>query len=357
MWELICHHQYCWGTIAADRSPWHSDGRSSGVVPLPGETGLRFPTQQSRIVIPRRDVDAWGVMRAVRVEIVASRPQGAGAGALGGGGTLIDADQCFRIRFDGLHEIIIEILGQTLSFRFDELPAGNWVAIYFSHDGVNQLEYRWSYSLASGLGSAAGTGSPFLVPGQVPAVGPQGVWIGNRIGHPAGYLNGNIQSVKIWRLDPQTMKKNFVARPFPPALVDCWANFMRKLREAAAQDPECAGWLKAAIENLHSDVFQRLSQKSPETVADFWKMLNTYQRLWAAGKVGSPEMQDLVVRLRDWLKSEGVFSSDDPDLRPMLENPCVRKFGGLIGGLECDADAQTLLKAILGLGSEQRAHG
>jgi hypothetical protein len=86
-------------------------------------------------------------------------------------------------------------------------------------------------------------------------------------------------------------------------------------------------------------------------------MLNSYQMLWAAGKVGSPEMQELMVRLRDWLKNEGVFSSDDPDLQPVVDNPCIKKFGGLIGGLDCDADAQILLKAILGLNNEQRANG
>lgn len=115
--------------------------------------------------------------------------------------------------------------------------------------------------------------------------------------------------------------------------------------------------MKTAIENVHLDVFKRLSQKTPETVAEFWSMLDRYQQLWAAGKVGSPEMQDLMVRLRDWLKDEGVFSIDDPHLQTVFDNPCVRKFGGLIGGLECDADAQALLRAMLGLGSEQTAHG
>ena len=50
-------------------------------------------------------------------------------------------------------------------------------------------------------------------------------------------------------------------------------------------------------------------------------------------------------------------ANDKQQLQPMLDNPCVTKFGGLIGGLECDADAQALIKAILGLGNEQRAHG
>jgi len=348
MWELICHHQYAWGSIAADRSKWRSDGHAASVVPLPGEAGLRFPTRQSRVVIPRRSADAWGSMRAVRVEVVASRPQGAGAGHLGGGGTLIDADQCFRLSFDGLHEIIIQILGQTASFRFDSLPAGNWVRIYFLHDGVNQLHYGWSYTLASGLGEGGGGGSPFFVPGQVPAVGPEGVLIGNRIGVPAGYLNGNIQSVKIWRLDPQTMIKTFLGRPFTPSQLDCWIKFKKKLDEAAAQNPECAAWLGQTLGQIKQDFLQRLSQKTPEKVAEFRAMCEAYQKLWAAGKVGSPEMKALVVRLRDWLKTEHLFSADDPDLQGTLSNPCIRNFTAAVGGIECDPQAQALLNSILG---------
>lgn len=348
MWELICHHQYRWGTIAADRSKWRSDGYAASVVPLPGEAGLRFPTQQSRVVIPRKDGDAWGSMRAIRVEIVASRPRGAGAGRLGGGGTLIDADQSFFVGFDGLHEIIIQMLGQTVSFRFDDLPAGNWVTISFSHDGVNQLHYGWSYSLASGLGEGMGTGTPFYVPGQVPPVGPEGVLIGNRIGAPTGYLNGNIQSVKIWRLDPQTMIKTFLARPFTPSQLDCWVQFKKKLDEAAAQDPECAAWLDRTLSQIRGDFLQRLSQKSPEKVAEFRAMCKAYQELWAAGKVGSPEMKALVARLRDWLKSEHLFAADDPDLQGTLSNPCIKNFTAAVGGLECDPQTQALLNAIMG---------
>lgn len=347
MWELICHHEYRWGTIAADRSPWHSDGYSAGVVPLPGEAGLRFPTRQSRVVIPRKNADAWGSMRAVRAEIVASRPQGAGAGHLGGGGMLVDADQCFRVYFDGLHEIIIQMLGQTASFRFDELPAGNWVTISFSHDGVNKLEYSWSYTF--GLGSGGGFGS-FIVPGQVPAVGPEGVWIGNAIGSPLGFLNGNIQSLRIWRADPQAMIKKFLRRPFTPSQLECWGNFIRKLNEVSSQDPdpECAEWRATAIGSIHNDFLQRLAQKSPEKVAEFWAFCAAYQALWAGGKVGSSEMKDLMARLRDWLKNEQLFSSDDPKLRGILEHPCMTNFTAAVGDLECDADAQTMLRALLG---------
>jgi hypothetical protein len=344
MWELICHHQYSWGIVAADRSPWHSDGYAESVTPLPGQPGLRFSTPQSRIVIPRRAVDAWSVIQALRVEITAS--------SLQGGGTVIDADGSFRVRFEGPRTLVVEILGYTFKEDLSDLPLGAWVNFQFAHDGINQLTYGFGWEAAVGTGTqaAVGGGSPINVPGQVPPVGPKGVWFGNQIGNPARHLNGNIASIKIWRLNPRTIDINFGGRPFPPPLVDCWTDFIKKIRDATAQDPECGAWVKNMVANLYSDVLKRLSQKSPDTLADFWSMLKDYQKLWKAGKVGSPEMQNLMIRLRDWLKSEGIFSSDDPNLQSMFENPCSKKIVQAIGDAgRCDADANILIKAIAGL--------
>jgi hypothetical protein len=71
VWQLICHHEYCWGTITADHSPWHSDGIPSGVAPLLGEVGLRFSSLQSGVAIPRKANDPWQVLGALHVEIIA----------------------------------------------------------------------------------------------------------------------------------------------------------------------------------------------------------------------------------------------------------------------------------------------
>ena len=340
MLELICYHKYIWGTIAADRSRWHSDGFSNGVAPLAGG-GLKFSTPQSRVVIPRRDGDPWGAMGALLVEIVAS--------SLQGGGTIVDADGCFRVSFNGPQTIVVEILGHTLTVLIEGLPLGNWMNFSFWHDGVNQLDYGYGYEFATGGGS--GGASPITLPGPVPPVGPQGVMIGNRIGSPSNHLNGNISSVKIWRLDPESMVPPFLGRPFTPPLLKCWGDMIEKINQAAARDPECAAWWKDLIEQQQNQLVARLGQKSPDTLAELYRMCKAYQQLWSAGKVGSAEMQALMVKLRDWLKSEGIFSADDPALQRTLQNPCMAKFVGAAGDLNCDPDAQALIKAIIGTGS------
>jgi hypothetical protein len=274
------------------------------------------------------------------VEIVAS--------SLQGGGTIVDADGCFRVSFAGPQTIVVEILGYTLSVLIDGLPLGNWVNFSFWHDGVNQLDYGYGYEFATGAGG--GGASPINVPGQVPPVGPQGVLIGSRIGNPNKHLNGNVSSVKIWRRDPDAMVPPFLGRPFTPPLLKCWGDMIGKIQQAAASDPECAAWWKNLIEQQQKQLFARMGQKSPDTLAELYKMCDAYQRLWSAGKIGGPEMQALMVRLRDWLKSEGIFSADDPALRATLQNPCMAKFTGAAGSLDCDPDAQALIKAILGVG-------
>ena len=187
MWDLICYHQYVWGTIAADRSRWHSDGFSNGVAPIAGG-GLSFSTPQSRVMIPRRIGDPWGSMGAIGMEIVATRQPG--------GGTIIDADGCFRVSFAGLQSIVIEILNHTLTLGAPSSPAAR-IKIIIWHDGVNQLSGNYTWGLPFPPGGGGGTTNQFIiVPGQVPPVGPQGIWIGNRIGSPNSHLNGSISSVK-----------------------------------------------------------------------------------------------------------------------------------------------------------------
>ena len=93
MWQLICDHRYEWADIAADRSPWGSNGISSSVTPLANVRALRFSSPASQIAIPRRPSDPWSSLDAIAVEVIARFLAQAS-------GTLIDADNSFRVRVD-----------------------------------------------------------------------------------------------------------------------------------------------------------------------------------------------------------------------------------------------------------------
>jgi len=269
VWELICHHEYCWGTIAADRSPWHSDGIPAGVQPLPGsQVGLTFSTPQSKIAIPRKAGDPWGYLHALNVEIIARFAQA--------GGTLIDGRQSFRIWMTNQHTVVAEVPGG--SFALTGLPMGQWASITFQHNGFNQMGGGYSYPIPAGSGPGGGGGAQPTT-GQVPGVGPQGVLIGNRIGNPGEHWRGDIAMVKVWRSNPRTMNNEFLARPLDPALSACWTEFIRKFNEALRNNPNCLEWLMSTVKQLQQKFTQALAQKSQEKIAEFRKMCLEYRDL------------------------------------------------------------------------------
>jgi hypothetical protein len=84
-------------------------------------------------------------------------------------------------------------------------------------------------------------------------------------------------------------------------------------------------------------------------IAEFKQMCREYRELWRAGKVGSPEMKALLVRLRDWLKTEGLFSLDDPVLVSTFEHPWIERVTAQLPELDYDLEFQGLIGAILGV--------
>jgi hypothetical protein len=336
VWELICDHKYQWGTIAADGSPWRTDGIASALDPLPGAGGLRFSKPQSQIVIPRRPGDPWNALGGIIVEMVARFAQPSG--------TLIDAHQSFRISLSG-GVLIGEIPGQQISGGTIEV--GRWVRLSFNHNGFNGMSYGFGVLETTGPGFGGG-GVGIFPYSQVPPVGPQGILIGRKIGSPAQRFNGDIASVRIMRIDPRSMTDGFLGRPIDPAVADCWAQFLRKLRDALRSDPECADWLLNALTAFQLNFQQALAQKSEEKIKEFRQMCREYRALWSAGRVGSSQMRDLIARMRDWLKAEGLLDLHDPDLLSFAQSPCMEKIRRQLPSLDCDPEIKALIAAIIG---------
>jgi hypothetical protein len=335
VWELICDHRYQWGTIAADRSPWHSDGIASNVSPLPGQAGLRFASPQSRVAVPRKPGDPWSLLGGITVEITARLAQPTG--------TLVDAHQSFRMSLVG-GVLTGAIPGQQISGA--AIPVGRWVRMTFNQGGFNTI--GCGFETLDGIGGEGGAALSLIPYSRVPPAGSAGLLIGGRIGDPSQRFTGDIASVRIWRLDPRSMQNGFLGRPLDPALSDCWGEFLRKLKEALRNDPECADRLRNILAVFQQNFQQALAQKSTAKIDEFRQLCREYRELWRAGLVGSAQMQALAARLRDWLKAEGLFSLDDPDFRPIAEHPCLKKLTGLLPSLDCDPQVQALIQAILG---------
>jgi hypothetical protein len=330
MWELICHHFYCWGTIAADRSAWGSNGQSYGVQPLTDHIGLHFPGPQSRIVIP--PTQPWFTLTGIRVEIVAKLGDTEG--------WLIDGGESFGMHLNrglliarGFQRDVINTYDSPLS-----VPLDQWVRLTFEHNGFNLMALFVDDALAATR--------PILH--AIPGVGPQGVTIGNGGGLPGGNVRGDIESVKVWRIDPRAEEREFRARPLDPATAKCWDEFIRALREALRAHPECARWLFDTIEDQKSGVMQALAKEDQRDIDEFIKMTEQYRELWRAGLLDSPQMLELAVRFHAWLTAKGLIDRNDPRFRQIADDRCMQLFLKLLPSLECDPQVMALLKAFAG---------
>lgn len=331
MWQLICDHRYQWADIAADRSPWGSNGISSGVTPLADVSALRFSSAASQIAIPRRPSDPWGSLDAIGVEVTARFLAQAS-------GTLIDADHSFRVSSDN-GDLTGDVSGRSLSIS---IPADRWVRLTFRHDGFNALAVGYS-TLGPGPGSAGGTATR-IPHGLVPPVGAKGILIGNRIGASARHMRGDIASVRVWRRDPASMAMQFLARPLDSALAACWAQFLRELNRALRDNPKCAEWIAQLISGLQRNFLDKLAQKSDDKITEFREMCRQYRDLWFGGHVDSPQMQALLARMRNWLAAENLISN--ADLLELFGDPCLATLTDALPSLECDPQLKRLIEVL-----------
>src|SRR5262249_25068430 len=125
-----------------------------------------------------------------------------------------------------------------IQFPGYRLPLNNWVRLVFEHDGLTQMRLSVDGEAVT---------SPHGVLSGIPGVGPKGICVGNSVDDGDQPFAGAIDEIKVWRLDPHRMRRQFLDRPFDRATADCWARYVRSLRAAFAKYPDCKKKLIAAI--------------------------------------------------------------------------------------------------------------
>lgn len=332
MWELICDHYYCWGKIAGDRSPWRpaSDGFVAGGVDLtPDGFGLRFPGPASRISI--KQTEPWLVLGGVRVEIT-TRLQSYH-------GYLIDGESFSMHVNRGL--LIASGTGRDVINTYSSAlgpPLNKWVRFTFEHNGFNQMALFIDDALAATRG----------IVNPVAGVGPKGVAIGNALHSNNGYLDGDIERVQVWRIDPRAMEREFLARPLTPELAECWTRFIRAINAALAAHPKCAHWLVDTIGQVWKSFLAALAQKSQAKLDEFNQLCAQYRALWRAGLIDDPAMQALLAAVRDWLIKEGVIVPNDPIWQQIAKHECMQLLLKVLPAMDCDPEVHVILRAIAG---------
>ena len=337
MWELICDHSYAWGKIAGDRSPWRpaSDGFPSAGVSIPPDgRGLRFSNPQSRIAI--KQTEPWLTLRGIRIEITARLASSRGF--------LIDGGDSFSIYLSGVlligsgtgRDVINNYFGSAAP------PLNKWARFTFEHNGFNSMCLFIDDTLVATRGTV----------NEVAGVGPKGVAIGNAVDSNNGYVDGDIERVQIWRIDPRGMQRQFLARPLDPAAADCWTRFIKAINAALAAFPDCAEWLLGALVELQKKFLAALKQLSPDKLAEFNQFVQQYDALWRAGLLDHPAMEALLNNFRDFLIAENVIVLNDPLWKQIAENECLQKLLKMLPRMDCDPELLAILKAIGGVEDE-----
>ena len=364
--ELICHHTYSgFDGLPVDLSDHDSHGQAvdteflkDGVAP--GSGALRFARPQSRVLIPVSS--PWQTLSGIKVEITArlngyhSLPRNLIRG-LGSfmffvwNRELIAAYNTTKPTWPGSNLERIGTLSNPIQYPtyqlpFDawltfvpsttyQVPFDQWVTFGFVHNGLDTMElYADGRLVARRTGLLAG----------VPGVGPEGVFIGAGTGF---VLGGDIDEVKVWRLNPHIVDGEFFSRPADEGVARCWERFFRSLAKALERHPECARLIQGALDDLLDKMQRTIVAKGPETRERFDKTSREYLLLWRDGKLDSPEMARLFADWCAWLRLVDISIERDPALQRLLRSDCLRRVLAECEPPDCDPQMAEFLRLIV----------
>jgi Concanavalin A-like lectin/glucanases superfamily len=355
VWELICHHTYKWQGLPVDLSPQQRNGRAQGAVFAENGAGagsgtLRF-NGSARVSLPAGG--AWTRLRAIKIECLARVTLGPG---LPLARCLIEGDGSFSFGLmrDGPHPtlwLFAALTGtpQAGVSSFSDTPDGfpaavptnTWVTLALVHDGIDAMElYLDGAMIARRRGIERG----------VPGVGPVGVTIGNDFagGTP---LRGEIDEIKVWRLDPHQRLRQFLARPMDEATADCWERYLLRVREALATNTKCARF-PAELEAFYRRALRIVvaDQTKRNRLLD---LRRRYDALWRAGEITGPEMRAVIRELHNLFEAAGLVIASDGEFDGLIQSDCMMQIAGHVGAFDCDPRFIAMFEAAadeLGLG-------
>jgi len=159
-------------------------------------------------------------------------------------------------------------------------------------------------------------------------------------------LYGQLDDVKIWRLNPQRAAEEFLHRPMDAETADCWARFGIQLAEALRRYPDCARELHEALKSTIDNLIREAMNKGPETRERLYKTAEAYHALWRAGQPDSPDMTKLLMELVTWLKLKGMPVQDNVGVQALQNSKCLRLLLSELPSLECDPQFSRMLRVL-----------
>jgi len=359
--ELICFQTYAgWQGLPVDLSDHESHGQSFGTDFLPdgatpGSGAVRFPTPHSRILIDKspasKSVTGIIIEATVRLTRRLNRISTLVAGHNSFSFFLVEGQLRATFRGKSTHPLAnsdgLDSDSDGVVFPRWTMPIGNrWLKLAFIHDGVDTMElYVDDQLIARRSGLLA----------SVPPVGPLGISIGNEPDRDDScFLGGDLDELKIWRLDPSIMDREFISRPMGDKVAECWKNFFRSLAEALRKHPDCAQKIDVMLKVMIDGLRRAIVTKGPETRDRYIKTCEHYEDLWRAGKLDGPAMSRLLSDWCAWLGLTGFSFKDEATVKSLLESDCLKKVLADLayGALDCDPQ----FKAFLQHATQSGAH-
>jgi hypothetical protein len=348
LWELICHQTYKWHGLATDLSFYDSHGvvnvPSADVLPdgaSPGSGALHFALGS---FVQIETNPGWKPLAGVRVECIvrvstiSSQRQ-----------TLIEAHDSFKIFASGgnlfatfrvdpsippeLEAGLIGTYKDGITFPGYRLPVNKWVRLLLVHDGLTQMQFFVDGEAVTW---------PRSVLCAVPSVGTNGIRIGNALLGQEPF-NGDVDEIQVWRLDPRSIQRAFLNRPFDKATADCWARYAQSMRAAFIKYPDCARKLIDGIDAALERWLRTVTAQGPETRQRFDDVRERYAQLWREGNLAGPEMRTLIADWCAWLKLVGIAPGGDDAFLALKQSECWKLIERELADIDCDPQAMALI--------------
>ena len=351
-WELICHHAYGgFAGIVVDRSP--SSASDARVVNIPDEdflpdgarpeTGsIRFAQGTGSVRIPATTMP-WRLLEGLRVEALVRRTSAHK-------NFILDSNAFrFFVENDNGNEghliarfvdtagtsIQVDSINDAVAGPFG-VDVNRWVALGFVYDGFGKIEL-----LADGVVVARKIGLIDILK----SVDGDGVRIGeSRDGIHS--FQGQIDGLKIWRRNPRRFYDDFHARPMNPETAACWRKFDEGLQAAQRRHPECAERLNKDLRQGLRNALWSIVSDGPDAIDRLGETVKEYQRLWRAGKVGSPEMIACIAGFIEWLQSAGLDGALKSGANELSSSECFQTIAAEVPMPDCDRQFKHLFEQV-----------
>ena len=342
MLELICQQRYRANGASVDLSLYRNHGTAIDAPRGPSadsaHSPIQFPNLDSRVWIGLGGLNAWNPLVALKIEVDAKLQRARQPGDTFG---LAFGDRSFSFFLDsstdGTYSLVAQVAGPPITDlrTVATAPFDRWVTLGFFHDGFSKLQLLVDGKIIGQTSVSAG----------VPPVQSGGVTIGNRLsqGMP---LHSEINEVRIWRLDPNQMKREFLCRPYDSASARCWEAIFRAVQQWKKSDPAGAKALTDRIVSAQNNLIRAVTQLPPSEQSEVRAMLGEYLVLWCKGHLDHARMRDFLRRWLAFLRRHGLDAQSGPSAGEI--QIALRRVGidPATLNLECDPKALAFFRML-----------